>query len=108
MVDESLLRDIIRDGTLLAPTARWLVGHVLAATDAGAEAVLVTCSSVGPAVELSRSLVTVPVLRVDEPMARQAVATGERIGVVATLPSTLAPTVELIRRVARDAGKRSR
>jgi Asp/Glu/hydantoin racemase len=106
MVDESLLRDIIRDGRLLPPTARRLVGHVLAAADAGAAAVLVTCSSVGPAVELSRSLVTVPVLRVDEPMARQAVAMGERIGVAATLPSTLAPTAELIRRVAAEMGKK--
>ena len=108
MVDESLLRDIIRDGRLLPPTARRLVGHVLAAADAGADVVMVTCSSVGPAVELSRSLVTVPVLRVDEPMARQAVATGQRIGVVATLPSTLAPTAELIRRLAQKRARRSR
>jgi Asp/Glu/hydantoin racemase len=106
MVDESLLRDIIREGRLLPPTARRLVGHVMAAADAGAAAVLVTCSSVGPAVELSRALVTVPVLRVDEPMARQAVAMGERIGVAATLPSTLAPTAELIRRVAAEVGKK--
>ncbi|MCJ7544736.1 MAG: aspartate/glutamate racemase family protein [Phycisphaerae bacterium] len=106
VVDESLLRDIIRDGRLLPPTARRLVGHVIAAAEAGADAVMVTCSSVGAAVELSRALVTVPVLRVDEPMAAKAVASGERIGVVATLPSTLAPTAELIRRLAREAGKK--
>lgn len=106
MVDESLLRDIIRDGRLGAATARRVVGHVLAAADAGADAVMVTCSSVGAAVELSRSLVIVPVLRVDEPMARRAVATGLRIGVVATLPSTLAPTADLIRRLAAEAGKK--
>ncbi len=108
MVDESLLRDIIRDGRLLPPTARRLVGHVVTAAEAGAEVVMVTCSSVGRAVELSRSLVTVPVLRVDEPMARQAVATGRHIGVVATLPSTLAPTAELIRRLAAEARKKVR
>ncbi len=108
MVDESLLRDIIRDGRLLPPTARRLVGYVVTAAEAGAEVVMVTCSSVGRAVELSRSLVTVPVLRVDEPMARQAVATGRHIGVVATLPSTLAPTAELIRRLAAEARKKVR
>ncbi len=106
MVDESLLRDIIRDGRLLAATARRVVGYVLAAEQAGADIVMVTCSSIGPAVELSRSLVSIPVIRVDEPMAAKAVATGARIGVVATLPSTLAPTVELIRRLAAEAGKK--
>jgi Asp/Glu/hydantoin racemase len=37
------------------------------------------------------------VLRVDEPMVRKAVGIGKRIGVIATLPSTLDPTVALIR-----------
>jgi Asp/Glu/hydantoin racemase len=106
VVDESLLRDIIRDGRLLAPTARRVVNHVATAEQAGADVVMVTCSSVGPAVELAGQLVSIPVLRVDEPMARQAVAAGSRIGVVATLPSTLAPTAELIRRLAAEAGKK--
>ncbi len=106
VVDESLLRDIIRDKRLLPPTARRAVGHVLAAEQGGADVVMVTCSSIGPAVELARGLVGIPVVRVDEPMAAKAVATGPRIGVVATLPSTLAPTADLIRRLAAEAGKK--
>jgi hypothetical protein len=38
-------------------------------------------------------------------MAEKAVATGSRIGVLATLSTTLGPTVELIRRVAAEQGK---
>jgi Asp/Glu/hydantoin racemase len=48
----------------------------------------------------------VPVLRVDQPMADQAVQTGKRVGVVATLPTTLAPTADLIRRRGEKAGKK--
>jgi len=106
VVDESLLAAIIRDGRLLAPTARRVVGHVLAAEQAGADIVMVTCSSIGSAVELAGQLVSIPVVRVDEPMAAKAVEIGSRIGVVATLRSTLAPTVELIRRLAGLAGKK--
>src|SRR4051794_24778350 len=69
MVDESLLCDIIRDGCCPAKTARRLVNHVIEADDAGANYILVTCSSMGRAVESSRALVTAKVLRVDEPMA---------------------------------------
>ena len=106
MVDESLLCDIIACKGCPPATARRLVGHVLSAEQAGADVVLVTCSSMGRAVEAARALSAATVLRVDEPMADRAVSTGERIGVIATLPSTLEPTVDLIQRRAADADKR--
>ena len=105
MVDESLLCDIIDHGCCPPATAKRLVSHVLAADEAGASHVLVTCSSMGRAVEAARALVNATVLRVDEPMADQAVRTGSRIGVIATLPSTLEPTVALIKARAAAAGK---
>src|SRR5438874_1957613 len=106
MVDESLLCDIIRDGCCPPKTARRLVSHVVEADDAGATFILVTCSSMGRAVEASRLMVSAKVLRVDEPMADRAVATGSRIGVIATLPSTLEPTAALIQSRASTAGKK--
>ncbi len=105
MVDESLLQNAIREGRLSPTTARRLVGLVVSAEEAGADVVMVTCSSVGPAVELARSFVNIPVLRVDEPMADRAVQIGKCIGVAATLRSTLEPTAELIRARARAASK---
>jgi Asp/Glu/hydantoin racemase len=105
MVDESLLCDIIREGKLPPVTARRLVGHVLSAEQAGANFIMVTCSSMGRAVEASRTMSEATVLRVDEPMAKKAVATGNRIGVIATLPSTLEPTVALIKSSAANEAK---
>ncbi|AXK37027.1 Asp/Glu/hydantoin racemase [Streptomyces armeniacus] len=105
MVDESLLADTIAYGPLPRTTAR-LASHIAQAEAAGARAVLVTCSSIGPAAEQARALVDIPVLRVDAPMAAEAIRTGPRIGVLATLSSTLEPTAELIRRQAADAGAR--
>jgi Asp/Glu/hydantoin racemase len=105
MVDESLLCDIIGHGCCPPATAKRLVGHVLAAEQAGADIILVTCSSLGRAVEASRLLVASKVLRFDEPMAERAVARGKRIGVIATLPSTLEPTAALIEARAAAAGK---
>lgn len=105
VVDESLLRDIIRDGRCEPATAQRVVGHVLSAVSAGADVVLVTCSSIGRAVEAARPLTSAIVLRVDERMADRAVAAGSRIGVIATLPSTLEPTVALIRDRTALAGR---
>ncbi|WP_314174101.1 aspartate/glutamate racemase family protein [Streptomyces winkii] len=103
VVDESLLADTVAHGRLPRTTAR-LASYVTHAEAAGARAVLVTCSSVGPAAEAARALVGIPVLRVDDPMAAEAVRKGPRIGVLATLESTLAPTADLVRRHADDQG----
>lgn len=104
-VDESLIKNTIASGKLEKSTMRRLVNLVTSAADAGADAVLVTCSSIGPAVELAAQLHDIPVLRVDAPMAGAALAQGSKIGVVATLSTTLAPTVDLVRRTAAAMGK---
>ncbi|MHA4739192.1 aspartate/glutamate racemase family protein [Dyadobacter sp. MSC1_007] len=105
IVDDSLIKDVIAKGKLMPNTARRVVDHVASAEAAGADQILVTCSSIGRAVEAAAALVSVPVLRVDQPMADLAVSTGRRIGVVATLPTTLEPTTDLVRRRAQVAGK---
>ena len=100
MLDESLLRNTITAGTLTPETTRRVLSHIESAVDAGASAVLVTCSSIGAAAELARQVVPVPVIRVDEAMADEAVRIGPRIGVIATLSTTLEPTADLVRRRA--------
>ncbi|MDP0501136.1 MAG: aspartate/glutamate racemase family protein [Verrucomicrobiota bacterium JB022] len=103
--DDSLIKDVIRKGKLTPETARRVVDHVASAANAGADQILVTCSSIGRAVEAAAALTSVPVLRVDQPMADEAVRTGKKIGVIATLPTTLDPTADLVERRAAVAGK---
>ena len=96
VVDESLIKNTIAAGSLQKTTIRRLVGHIESAAQAGAGVVLVTCSSIGEGVRVARELFDFPVLRIDEPMAERAVDAGRRIGVLATLQTTLAPTVRLL------------
>jgi Asp/Glu/hydantoin racemase len=105
IVDDSLIKNVISCGELTPATARRVVNYVGSAEAAGADFILVTCSSIGAAVEASAALTGIPVLRVDQPMADKAVQTGKRIGVVATLSTTLQPTSDLVRRRAAVAGK---
>ncbi len=105
MVDESLIQDTVRAGTLRKETVRRLVGQIASAEAAGADAVLVTCSSIGPGVTLAQQLFDIPVLRIDEAMAETAVRQARVIGVLATLRSTLDPTSALLREKAAEAGR---
>lgn len=105
IVDDSLIKNTIACGELTADTSRRVVNYAASAQDAGADYILFTCSSIGPAVEVAAGLTHVPVLRVDQPMADKAVQLGRKIGVVATLSTTLNPTSDLVQRRAVAAGK---
>lgn len=105
IVDDSLIKNTIACGELTPQTSRRVVNYAYSAEEAGADYIMFTCSSIGPAVETAATLAGVPVLRVDQPMADRAVATGRKIGVVATLSTTLEPTSDLVKRRAAAAGK---
>jgi hypothetical protein len=97
VVDESLLEDTLRAGELtdeVRARFRRRADQVLAGDPA---AVVLTCSSVGPAADGTG------VHRIDRAMADRAVQTGTRIGVAATVPTTLGATSDLIRRAAAEA-----
>lgn len=104
MLDESLLRGTIRDGSLSKTTSWRLAQMVRSAVDAGAGAVVVTCSSLGPAVDAAQPFCPVPLFRIDEGMAAAAVTMGPRVAALATLRTTLEPTTDLIRRHGAAAG----
>lgn len=87
-----------------APAAR-LIGMYMKAAEEGVDAMLNLCSSVGEVADSAQDVakyIGVPIVRVDEEMCREAVRKGQRIGVMATLPTTLEPTKGTILRMARE------
>jgi aspartate/glutamate racemase len=105
ITDESLIADVIAAGNVTESVSQRLREHVRMAEASGADLIMVTCSSIGCAAEAAQAWTSVPVLRVDRAMADHAVSQAARIGVVATLYTTLGPTVELIEHSANLAGK---
>jgi Asp/Glu/hydantoin racemase len=105
MVDESLIRNTIASQGLTKSTIRRMVNMIGSAHEGGATAVMVTCSSIGAGVAVARRQFDFPVLRVDEAMAETAVRMGRRIGVAATLKTTLEPTITLLEETAAAAGR---
>lgn len=106
--DPSILQEIRDAGYVTAPAASRLVSLYMEAVRDGAQAVLNTCSSVGEVADACQDLarfIGIPIVRVDEEMCRQAVRMGKRIGVLATLNSTMQPTCSTVLRVAREMGR---
>ncbi|AUX47327.1 hypothetical protein SOCE26_088460 [Sorangium cellulosum] len=101
-VHEGLLAAALAAGTITDDVRSATASTVQALADDGARVIVCTCSTLGgvaEAVPVSGCVV----LRIDRPMAEQAVASGRRIVVLAALESTFRPTVALLRQVASDA-----
>ncbi|MBQ8471821.1 MAG: hypothetical protein IJ502_07875, partial [Alistipes sp.] len=105
IADDSLIQEVIANNAVTPAVRRRLLSYYTAAADAGADVVFNCCSSVGGVADVGDTVAPVKVFRIDGPMAEKAVREGKRIGVIATLPTTLGPTVELLQNKAREAGR---
>ena len=105
VVDESLIQDVIAANEVPPMVKKRLMNYYYAALDAGADVIFNTCSSVGDVALLAKELMPVPLVKIDDAMAEKAVVNYKRIGVLATLETTLSPTVRLIKHFAQAALK---
>ena len=107
--DPSILAEVRENGYVTAGAAARLVSLFMQAVSDGADAILNCCSSVGEVADAVQDLARytgIPIVRIDEEMCREAVRTGSRVGVLATLATTLVPTKNTILRAAREMNRR--
>jgi Asp/Glu/hydantoin racemase len=106
LLDEGLLLEVERYGGLAPQCVDRLATQVGLAVQAGASAVLLTCTAYSSVVsEVQARFPSVPVLAVDQVMVDQAVGQATRIGVLATVAAGLDQQRELLRGAAKAAGK---
>lgn len=105
IVDEMLAKVVLAQGGLSPFLYHRVADHALAAQQAGADVLQLTCSSISPCVDSIQSLVEIPVLKIDAQVVEQALGMAKRIGVAATAPTALGPVTDLLCSQARIAGK---
>jgi hypothetical protein len=84
---------------ILAQTAEELV-----AVASGADAVLLTCSTLGPAAALAAGRVGIPLLRVDQALAEEAVRDGGLVVALCAVGTTIGPTRAVFEAAAMATG----
>lgn len=104
ILDDSILGDMRENHDVEFVRKRW-ISYAETLEKLGVDAVLSACSTVGSFAEEADRVLSIPVYRIDEAMCEKAVESGRTISVFATLQSTLTPTVDLVRRKAKEAGK---
>lgn len=81
------------------------VQAALSQEEYGVNLILLACSTFNRAVEFARTMVNTPLLQIDRPMMDLAVRDGRRIGLLATVPTTVPASERLLRLAAEEAGR---
>jgi Asp/Glu/hydantoin racemase len=89
------LRRAVEAGKVTSETALLTEERVLAALAEEPAVLVCTCSTIGGVID-QMAHPRIPLLRIDRPMAQQAVAAGNRVLIAACVESTIGPTRELI------------
>ena len=105
ITDSTLLADVRAAGGPTESVIERMRLYAKAAEISGADLIVNSCSTVGEVAEIYRQDVSIPVMRVDEPMAKAAAFIGGKIALVATVETTLGPSRRLIERYAEKYGK---
>jgi aspartate/glutamate racemase len=105
ILDEGLVTEIDRRGSLTPALVRRLTSLVTLAEEAGAELVLLTCTAYSPVVDDVQKQSDIPVLKIDELMVREALGRARKIGLVATVPAGLNMQRQLIDQIATEMGR---
>lgn len=104
-VDSDVLATVVREQGI-SPKSELRMTHLAQAAEAaGADIIFSACSSLGPALDVAARNVHTPVVKIDDAMAMQAARQGTCIGVLATVPTTLGPTSDLIQAKADEIGR---
>jgi aspartate/glutamate racemase len=104
-LDDSILKEVIANNKVTDQVISRMARYYKIGEEIGSDIIWQTCSSMGDTVDSLQSSVSIPILRIDEQMVRTAVEKLDRVAVLATLPTTLGPTVTLVKKISKEMHK---
>ena len=105
ITDSTLLNDIRAAGGPTQAVIDRMTLYAKAAEISGADLIVNSCSTVGEVADIYAKAVSIPVMKIDQPMAEEAVSLGTNIALIATVETTLGPSQRLIESIGAAQGK---
>lgn len=104
IADDSLLKETLAAGGPTNAVCSRILNYVECGAKAGADMAMVTCTSVNSAAQYARKFASIPVINIDEIVAKKTIEAGKKIGVLATLPTSPIATIRLLDQEAARQG----
>ena len=105
ITDSTLLKDVRAAGGPTQAVIDRMTLYAKAAEISGADLIVNSCSTVGEVADIYAKEVSIPVMKIDQPMAEEAVSIGTNIALIATVETTLGPSQRLIESIGAAQGK---
>ncbi|MEQ1888517.1 MAG: hypothetical protein ABL951_04965 [Alphaproteobacteria bacterium] len=102
VVREDLLELAVAQGGVTPEVAAATVAALAGIVTQAPEIIVCTCSTIGPVAEIFDADAPIPVMRIDRPMADNAVMQGSYIAVCGAISTALHSAVALVRSSAKD------
>lgn len=105
ILDETLLEDFRREGGLSLHSRAKALQMALTAQKAGIDGILFTCSTLSPAVDDLRPFISVPMVKIDEPVISYLVQNFKNIGLLATAETVLKSVENQFKEISARLGR---
>ncbi|ELN4156168.1 aspartate/glutamate racemase family protein [Citrobacter braakii] len=105
LVEESMIKQVMKAQGVTPNIAARIADYVHIAEKADCDIFITACSSIGTAVEQCQFMTPLQLARIDCAMVEEAIEKGERIAVLATVSTTLKPTLDYVQRKVQQSGK---
>lgn len=105
IIDSSLIDEVVANGGVTPYIRHRMNTYFRFCEEMGADIILNQCSSVGDVAAAAQKHIGIPIVSIDKGMAIEAVQAGKKIGLVATVATTVDPSSRNILRAAEELGK---
>lgn len=105
IIEDAMIKEVMAKGGVTPEISARIAGYIQIAERAGCSHFMTACSSIGYAVENSQFMTNMPVSRIDTAMIEEAIQHGGQISVLATVATTLEPTLDYLHRKAAALGQ---
>lgn len=106
LLEDSLAADLAAAGKLDQAMIKRFCVLAQYVESCGADAILFTCSAFGPAIEAARAAVKITVLKPNEAMMEEALASGSNINLLATFEPSIASMLKELEELAAERGQK--
>lgn len=105
ITDSTILADVRKNGGPTKEVFERMKLYAKAAEISGADLIINSCSTVGEVADAYAKEVKIPVLKVEEPMCREAAALGTKFAIIGTVETSMGPVARIIEKLGREEGK---
>jgi len=105
ITDSTILADVRANGGPTQAVIDRMRLYAKAAEISGADLIVNSCSTVGEVADIYRKDVSIPVMKIEDPMCKEALTYGTRFAVIGTVETSMGPVKRILERLGKEQGK---